>query len=186
MRVNGLKAALLGSLALGTLSTIGDFVWANWITEHGRGVGFTHGAILFLGFGLFLGILAKKPIAGALVGVLIGVAATGSFYLLRPIVGRWMIVLAYVGAWVGLSALNERLRSQRVGTGSAIGRGALAAVASGAAFYLASGVWRPFNPEGWDYVIHFGAWTLAYFPGFAALLVARGQAADTVASRAET
>jgi len=186
MRMNGLKAALIGSVAIGALSTIGDFVWANWITEHGRGVGFTHGAILFLCFGLFLGILAKRPIAGALAGVLIGVAATGSFYLLRPVVGRWMMVLAYVGAWVGLSVLHECLSSQRVGTGSAIGRGALAAVASGAAFYLASGVWRPFNPQGWDYLMHFGAWTLAYFPGFAALLVARRQASDAVPSRAET
>ena len=34
-----------------------------------------------------------------------------------------------------------------------------------------SGIWRPFNPVGWDYAVHFAAWTIAYLPGFAALMV---------------
>jgi len=32
----------------------------------------------------------------------------------------------------------------------------------------------PFNPQGLDYVKHFLYWTLAYLPGFAALLLRRG------------
>jgi hypothetical protein len=31
----------------------------------------------------------------------------------------------------------------------------------------------PVDPQGWDYAVHFAAWTFAYFPGFAALLMAR-------------
>ena len=27
------------------------------------------------------------------------------------------------------------------------------------------------DPEGWDQLAHFGGWTLAYYSGFAALLV---------------
>jgi len=173
--LNGVRVTLGGAAAIAAVSTLGDFIWATWIPRHRAAYGLTHGTALFLCVGLFLGTLASKRVAGALGGALIGFAAAGSFYLLRPAMGRWTMVLAYVGAWVGLSVLNECLSSQRVAAGGAVARGALAAVASGAAFYLASGVWRPFNPQGWDYLTHFGAWTLAYFPGFAALLVARTQ-----------
>lgn len=43
-------------------------------------------------------------------------------------------------------------------------------IGSGLGFYLISGIWRPFDPEGWDYAVHFLSWTLAYLPGFVALL----------------
>jgi hypothetical protein len=175
MRLDGLREALIGALALAAISTFGDFVWANWVGQHGRAAGLIHGGILFLCFGLFLGAVNRRVIPGGLSGVLIGVAAAGSYYLLRPAFGRWTMVISYIGAWVGLSVLNELLSSRRVGAVGAVSRGALAAAASGAAFYLASGVWRPFDPVGWDYITHFGAWAMAYFPGFAALLVARAQ-----------
>lgn len=173
MQTNGLKAALIGAASIGALSTFGDFFWANWIGQHRQIYGIAHGAILFFSFGFFLGLAAKRPLVGGLAGVLIGAAAAGSFYLLRPVTGRWTMVVCYVGAWIGLSILHAWLSGKPVGSSSAISRGALAGALSGAAFYLASGVWRPFDPQGWDYLVHFGAWTLAYFPGFAALLVAR-------------
>jgi hypothetical protein len=50
-------------------------------------------------------------------------------------------------------------------------RSLFAAVGTGLGFYAISGIWFPFNPHGWDYAVHFAAWTVAYFPGFAALLV---------------
>jgi len=88
----------------------------------------------------------------------------------------------WIGAWVALAALYGRLSSMRIDsenvhdvtTNSRVvaGRGAIAAVASGLAFYAISGIWRPFDPQGWDYLVHFAAWTVAYLPGFAALLVA--------------
>ncbi|HEY6361694.1 MAG TPA: hypothetical protein VIX63_11350, partial [Vicinamibacterales bacterium] len=56
-------------------------------------------------------------------------------------------------------------------------RGAVAAVTSGIAFYFISGIWRPFNPAGWDYAAHFAAWAIAYLPGFAALLMTRSSSA---------
>jgi hypothetical protein len=46
----------------------------------------------------------------------------------------------------------------------------LAAIGSGLGFYAISGIWMPFNPHGWDYARHFIYWTIAYLPGFAALL----------------
>ena len=43
-------------------------------------------------------------------------------------------------------------------------------IGSGLGFYLISGIWRPFDPKGWDYAVHFLSWTIAYLPGFVALL----------------
>jgi hypothetical protein len=169
----GAKTALAGATALAAVSTFGDFVWATWITQHRMAYGLAHGAILFLCFGLFLGIVAARPTLGAMAGLLIGVIAAGTYYLLSPVVGRVAMVLAYVSVWVWLSALMELLSPQRVGVGGAVGRGAVAAVTSGVAFYLISGIWRPNNPQGLGYLVHFGAWVFAYFPGLAAILVGR-------------
>jgi hypothetical protein len=44
---------------------------------------------------------------------------------------------------------------------------------SGVGFYLISDIWRPFDPEGWDYAVHFVSWAIAYLPGFLALLAMR-------------
>ena len=75
--------------------------------------------------------------------------------------------------WIALGVLNEHLTRREIRIRPALARGVLAAVGSGLAFYLVSGIWFPFDPQGWDYVVHFGAWTVAYLPGFAALLIAR-------------
>ena len=82
----------------------------------------------------------------------------------------------WFATWIALGVLNERLTRREINIRNALGRGVLAAVGSGVTFYLVSGIWFPFNPQGWDYLIHFGAWTVAYLPGFAALLISRGEA----------
>jgi hypothetical protein len=63
--------------------------------------------------------------------------------------------------------------------GAVASRGVIAAIASGLGFYAISGIWRPFDPQGWDYLAHFGAWLVAYFPGFAALLITHTTKATT-------
>jgi len=78
----------------------------------------------------------------------------------------------YFAAWIALGVLKERLTRREISIRSGLARGGLAAVGSGVAFYLVSGIWFPFDPQGWDYLVHFAAWTVAYLPGFAALLVA--------------
>jgi hypothetical protein len=168
----GIKAAFAGAASIAAVSTLGDFIWATWIPQHRVPYGLTHGALLFLCVGLFLGALVHKPMSGALGGALIGFAAAGSFYLLAGLAGRWAMFAAWFGLWIALGLFNERL-ARGMSMGNAIARGVIAALASGVAFYLVSGIWRPFDPQGWDYVVHFGAWMVAYLPGFAALLVAR-------------
>jgi hypothetical protein len=172
--LKGLKAAFGGAVAIAAVSTLGDFIWATWIPQHRVPYGLTHGTLLFLCVGLFLGELAHKPLSGALGGALIGFAAAGSFYLFAGLAGRWAMFAAWFGLWIALGLFNERLaRGTRMG--NAMARGVIAALASGVAFYLVSGIWRPFNPQGWDYLVHFGAWMVAYLPGFTALLMGRLQ-----------
>ena len=79
----------------------------------------------------------------------------------------------WFAAWIALGILNERLARRKINIRAALARGVIAAAGSGVAFYLVSGIWFPFNPQGWDYLVHFGAWTVAYLLGFAALLVTR-------------
>lgn len=167
-----LTAALSGALAIAAVSTVGDFVWATWITRHRAIFGLTHGGLLFLAIGLFLGVLARRPAAGGLLGAAIGLAAAGSFYVLVPFAGYSAMFLAWVGAWIALGSLHAYLQRAGATRAATLTRGIIASIICGAAFYAVSGIWFPFRPRGWDYLWHFGAWTIAFFPGFAALFIA--------------
>ena len=157
---------------MAAVSTFGDFVWAMWIPRPRTLYGLAHGTLLFLCIGLVLGSLARKPAIGALAGALIGGLAAAGFYVLAPLTGSWIMFVLWIGIWVALGVLNGRLnRLPQAGVSAGFARGALGAVGSGIAFYAISGIWFPFNPRGWDYLVHFGAWTVAYLPGFAALLL---------------
>lgn len=168
---SGFRQATGGASAIAGVSTLGDFIWATWIPEHLPLYGLLHGALLFLSIGLFLGTVQKRPGVGTGAGALIGGMAAGSFYLLAPIAGYSIMFVVWIGVWVALGMLNELLKHRAPDIRIALARGTIAAVTSGAAFYLISGIWFPFNPQGWDYLIHFAGWTAAYLPGFAALLV---------------
>lgn len=180
-----LVSALMGALLLAALSTFGDFVWANWRVRHLMLYGIVHGMVLFLAIGLFLGTRAGAPLLGSVAGVLAGAGAAGSFYLLAPLVGYSAMFVAWMLVWIALGFISLWLTTRAAGRGLAgrsasvpaggllmqgLGRGAIAAVASGAAFYTVSGMWFPFNPAGWDYAVHFASWTVAFLPGFVALL----------------
>lgn len=165
--------SIRGALAIAAVSTVGDFIWATWIPHHRPAYGLIHGTLLFLAIGLFLGVVARRPTAGAVGAGLIGALGTVGFYLIAPLVGFSAMFVMWVAIWIGLGVLVGRLMPGTAGLRADLARGVIAAVVSGAAFYAISGIWRPFNPQGWDYAMHFGAWTIAYLPGFAALLVKR-------------
>ena len=170
---SGFRASILGALAIAAVSTLGDFIWATWIPRHRPLYGLTHGTLLFLCIGLFLGTLAKRRIIGAVAGALIGGLAAASFYLLAPFAGYSIMFGVWFAVWIVLGLFNEYLNRRHAEVRAAVVRGLFAAFASAVAFYLISGIWFPFSPRGWDYLAHFAGWTLAYFPGFTALLVAR-------------
>jgi len=164
---------LRAAVAIAAVSTLGDLIWAGLGLPHRPVYGLIHGSLLFLCVGLFLGMLAKKRATGAIAGAVIGFCAAGGFYLIAPVLGRSAMFLLWFGAWIALGFLNQHLTRREIHVRTALSRGALAAAGSGAAFYLVSGIWFPFDPQGWDYLLHFVAWTVAYLPGFGALLVAR-------------
>ena len=172
-------ATVAGALATAAVSTFGDFVWAAWIPRHRPVFGLTHGTLLFLAIGLYLGVLARRPAGGAIGGALIGFCAAAAFYVLAPVTGAWVMFAVWIGAWEMLTLLHIRLQSMPTTTKALLVRGGIASLACGAAFYAVSGIWFPFNPMGWDYLWHFGAWTLAYLPGFAVLFIANTQGTTT-------
>jgi len=166
-----MQAAIAASLVMAAVSTLGDYLWANVLPHHIPIYGLTHGALLFLTAGACLGVAASKPIAGAIGGALIGFSAAAAFYLLQPYIGYSALFVLFVGLWIALGFLNGRVLQRRGSMRSVLVRSLLAAIGSGLGFYAISGIWFPFHPRGWDYAVHFAAWTVAYFPAFAALLI---------------
>lgn len=160
-----MRHAIVGAALIAAVSTLGDFVWAGLNLRHRVVYGLAHGAILFLCMGAYFGSLQHKPLRGAMYGAGIGLAAAGSFYVLAPIAGYSVMFFVWAFVWIALAFL---VRNPPI-----VARGIVAMIGSGLGFYLISGIWRPFDPEGWDYAVHFLSWTVAYLPGFLALLVRR-------------
>jgi hypothetical protein len=169
-----MRHTLVASLAIAALSTLGDFIWATWLPEHRAVYGLVHGLLLFCAIGAVFGTLAGRPAPGAAAGAVIGAAAAGAFYLLSPFLGFSAMFPVWFGAWMALGWMYARLSESPAPATVVLARGAMAAAASGLAFYLIAGIWMPFDPRGVDYLVHFAAWTFAYFPGFAALVMVRG------------
>jgi hypothetical protein len=166
-----MRGAFVGAIVTAAASTIGDYLWKN-VLPHGIPVyWFAHGALLFLTVGLCLGLPSGKPIAGAVGGMTVGLAATAGFALLRPLIGYTGIFVMYFALWIGLGLLAGRVLEKRDTLAVVLTRSVLASISSGLGFYAISGIWFPFNPQRWDYAKHFLYWTIAYLPGFAALLI---------------
>jgi hypothetical protein len=162
--------ALKGTLAIAAVSTLGDFMWAEMHLRHRMYLGLGHGLVLFLSVGLFLGWSFGRPLIGALSGALIGLIAAASFYVLARYVGYSAMFFIWAFIWLALAYVPGRLlRRPPISWNAVLARGVAAAIGSGVAFYAISGIWRPFNPHGWDYAVHYISWVIAFLPGFAAL-----------------
>jgi hypothetical protein len=169
-----MRHALVGALLIAAVSTLGDFVWAGMRLRHHMVFGLTHGAVLFLSIGAYLGSIARQPLQGAVGGALVGLVAAGSFYVLAPTAGYSVMFGVWAFIWFALAILMGRILPAQVWSWpETLARAALAMIGAGMGFYLISGIWRPFDPKGWDYGMHFLSWTLAYLPGFLALLIKR-------------
>ena len=169
-----IACTVIGAVVTAAVSTLGDYLWAN-VLPHGQPIyWFAHAVVLFATVGFCLGLPSRKPMAGAVGAAAIGCAATAGFYFLQPLMGYSAMFVLFVALWLGLGLLAGRVLQRRDSMQAVLVRSVLAAVGSGLGFYAISGIWMPFNPHGWDYARHFVYWTLAYLPGFAALLLRRG------------
>ena len=187
--MTGSVNALQGALLLAGVSTLGDFIWAHFNLEHRSTYGLIHGTLLCSVLGSYLGLLRKRLVPGAIGGAAIGFAAAAGFYGLASFVGMAAMFPLWMTFWIGFALLDAHLLTDRAsraaGIGNSLLRGAIAAVTSGLAFYAISGIWLNREPGGPNYLHHFLSWTLAFLPGFLALL-ARAATSSSRDSRIST
>ncbi|HEX6210930.1 MAG TPA: hypothetical protein VF136_09140 [Methylomirabilota bacterium] len=169
--MRGLTTAVAGALLLGVLSTLYDFIWAMWIPRHRPLYGLVHGMTLLSAVGLVLGWPPRRPIAGLAGGALAGLLAAAGFYALAPAMGMRAMFPAWMLLWLLFAALAAWLEGRRMLSGAVAARGVIAALLSGAAFWLISDIWLDHEPGGPNYLRNLLSWTFAYFPGFAALTI---------------
>jgi hypothetical protein len=167
--------AFIASVLLGAVMTAGDWAWAALEIRHRVVYGLIHGALMCLCVGLAVGVRVGKPAAAALAGPAIGVIAAASFYALAPVLGWSAMFPAWMLLWILFAMLQQRL-SRKESTSAALLRGVAAALVSGAAFYAISGIWVNDSHTDPNLVRHFGAWTVAFLPGFIALFLSRRSA----------
>jgi hypothetical protein len=160
--------AIVASVLLGAVMTVGDWAWAALQLPHRVWYGIAHGAVMCLCLGLAVGIRAGRPGPGALAGPVIGVIAALAFYALAPMI-RWSAMFpAWMLLWILFAVLQQRL-SKKESLQAALVRGIVAALVSGAAFYAISGIWINDSHSNPNLLRHFGAWSFAFLPGFIAL-----------------
>lgn len=169
-----MTTALVGAIVLGALSTLYDFIWAHFEVRHTTFHGLVHGMTLLSVAGLVLAWPPRRYVAGLVGGAVAGLIAAASFYALYTVFGYLGgILAAWMLLWLLFSALEAWLRRQSPVAGPVLLRGLAAAVLSGAAFYLVSGMWTDHSGPP-NYLRNALYWTFAFFPGFAALLWRRG------------
>lgn len=180
--MKALVHAAVAAVALGVLSTFGDFLWDALRLRHRVVTGVAHGAVICLAIGLAIGLRAGRPLPGLAVGPVVGVLAAGVFYLLAPMLGWNAMFPAWMLFWICFALLQAGLVTPGRGMkprpaegvtarhyAPHLARGLAAAVLSGAAFYLVSGMWTSPPPGGPNYPMFVLNWTFAFFPGFLAL-----------------
>ena len=158
-------------LVVALAATIGDFIWFEYGVSHTTLHGVLHGALLLLVVGLVLGQAAGAIARGSLGGIAAGVMGAVAFYATFGILGFTGGLMAAWGfMWVVLASINAWLQGRASNVGEWFVRGGVGAVASGAAFYLVSGIWTDHATEtNRNYVWHLVAWTIAWAPGLMAL-----------------
>jgi hypothetical protein len=153
------------------VATLGDYIWFEFGVRHTALNGVIHGAVLLLAVGLVIGQQRGELIRGAVGGVLAGVAGALAFYAVSSALGYLgALVAAWVFMWIVLAAVSAWVRKGLLNLGAWIGPGLIAAVGSGVAFYMVSGIWTdPVRGDTRNYLWHLAAWTIAWAPGLTAL-----------------
>ena len=159
------------ALLLGGVMTLGDFVWAYFGIRHTMWAGLAHGAAMCLCLGAVIGARAGRPAVGLMAGPLIGVLAAAAFYAIAPTLGWGAMLPAWMFFWICFALLQHYLEPETLQR--ALGRGVIAAVLSGLAFYSISGIWTRHSPGGPNYLVHFLYWSFAFLPGFLVLFAGR-------------
>jgi len=181
--------SIVGVLVVAAVATVGDFIWYTYGVRHTLLAGLTHGALLLAVVGAVLGAASGHILKGLPIGAIAGIGGATSYFVLVAVVDRRTygsaIPAAWVITWLILAALDGRwLRAPaRRSWATIAGRGAVAAVIGGVAFYLVMNtLWGRPPAGGRNYVVQFFAWAFAWAPGLFALTVGGGAVAASNAS----
>ena len=173
-----LMQTLLGSLLMGGISTIGDLLWELFIPRHQTHWGLLHGALLCFLLGCILGRMSgswKTARTFGLWQIGVGLVAAGLFYVLWPIMGWGAMFLAWMVLWLLTAWIMDRALQSGESFQWLTLRGVTAAALSAVVFYFISGIWTKPPDTGPNYPLNFVCWTLAFLPGFAALVLRRSK-----------
>lgn len=172
-----LPAALGAALVLGTVSTLGDWIWARFLADGAVLPGLVHGVVFFA---VLAGVLAwpcpgrtraLKFLLATLPAAGLGLAAV--FYPLAYALGYLpALLVTWTGMWLTLALLLRVAWGRIERPREAILRGVLAAVGSGLAFWAVSDLW---TGGDFSYLGRLWRWTVAFLPGMLALWVLRGR-----------
>lgn len=165
-----LGPAVVGSVLLAMLSTVADYVWFLNIPQHQVSSGAIHGSVLFAALGAYLGFRKGKIGAGALGGLLSGLVAALSFYVLAPFGGYNVMLVSWLLLWILLAALQTYLDGH-LDIARALARGIVTAIVAAVGFgVVLYQLYRGWPPKTFPVFTHFIAWTMAYLPGLYLLL----------------
>lgn len=169
---------LAGVFIVAAVATVGDSIWYTYGVRHTMVAGLVHGALLLAAVGGVIGAASGRVLKGLPIGALAGIGGAASYYVFVAVVDRRTygsaIPAAWVVMWLILAALEGRwLRAPQRRTWAAIaGRGVVAAVIGGLAFYLVMNIlWGRPPAGGRNYIVQFFAWAFAWAPGLFTLTV---------------
>ena len=176
---------VVGILGVALVATLFDYIWYTLHVRHSITAGILHGAALLTAVGAVLGLDARRVVKGLPIGALAGIGGALTYYLLVALVDRRTygaaIPLSWIALWLIVAVLDGRwLRSPaRRPWGEIAIRGALAAVLSGAAFFMVMNtLWGRPPATGRNYGVQFAAWVVAWAPGLLALTLGRSPKAE--------
>jgi hypothetical protein len=170
---------LIGIAIVAGVATLADYLWYSLGIRHTLMAGVVHGALLLSVVGAVLGAAHGRILQGLPIGAVAGVGGALIYYLLIAVFDGQTYGLAIPAAWVMLWLLLAALDGRWLRAAAPRGwreiavRGVVAAVSSGAAFFMVLRVlWGRPPAGGRSYLVQFAAWALAWAPGLLALMVA--------------
>src|SRR5688572_8243147 len=171
---------VFGILGVALVATLADYTWYTLHVRHSIVTGIIHGAVLLTAVGAVLGMHAGRVLKGLPIGALAGIGGALMYYLLVALVDRRTygsaIPASWVALWLIVAVLDGRwLRApQRRPWREIAIRGSLAALLSGAAFFMVMNtLWGRPPASGRNYAVQFAAWAVAWAPGLLALTLGR-------------
>lgn len=169
------RRGLLAAAALGAAMTVGDWIWARWLTDGDMVAGLVHGVAFFAALAGVLGWAARASLVRLMLTLPIaGLAIAAGFYGLFALTRDYRVSLlaCWAAMWLATAAALRQALGADEPPGRTALRGLLATVGAGLSFWSIAWVWTSAG-AGTGYAARWALWTWAFAPGLLALLVRR-------------